>query len=1230
MFWRFGGYANISTLDSILDKPDVTLEDLLDESDLIQELKQHNSKLIEYLRDEKILRRLLEYVIAPEAPRPDEAGEGESEDEAPIKEKSLSPFRRSKENREKSRRQEMREDWDKADKARQKNAYIASEILASETWSIIESLMENQHHLRKFWEFLNREPPLEATVAGYFTKVNETLLDKKTEETLQFVKTQPNVVQAMLRHVDCPMVMDLLLKIISMEKSEGGMGIVDWLQSQDLVPQLLGYLSEEYPSATQTSAGDFIKAIITISANASGDTQSCIGPNNLTRQLVSDECIQSLVSNMLRGGNPLTVGVGTIIEVIRKNNSDYDMDNGAPDAIPSSNDPIYLGSLLRTFAKHVPDFMALILSPTHTVPDGESTIIRKREDLSVAFGSKIEPLGFDRFKTCELMAELLHCSNMGLLNERGSEAFVRQRDAERDRRKAEGSLTLSRPPTATVTENSEDNSDVNGSSLVATEGSFEESRKLGVINNAEDDGFEDVGTSPELADDIKDDFDEKETFELESKPLQVQSPRKEAKPRLDLDEEFVDEPLTSPKIEALDSADLESPPDADKDNAEEPKATSPMDALSSEVADLAIDQGLPAADEDSITFSSFQNGEPAAPAPLNIPSSNEAPPLPMRRRSSQPKSPEVTSTPEVFSHPDDKPAPLFAKRSENEQHENAAEHLHNEALAGGVSQETIDTTMGEEGDSARSLTISNNDQMFEPQLESDDDGEPLVGDLLKMMFVEHRVVPTILDFFFRFPWNNFLHNVVYDVVQQVFNGPMDKGYNRSLAIDLFQGGRITERIVEGQQRSDEQQAKNNMRLGYMGHLTLIAEEVVKFSDRHPNEMLSQAVLDKVTSKQWSDYVENTLSETRERDNAILGGIPPNISVGPRQAVLNAVSAAGFGSGASNALANAGLNGTGALDSMDLASNGGSTSSAFGLSSGSLLSGFGSSSDEEDEEMEEVEGDEAGMGGSDQVGDDFFDFITTTAQPTSLSPLSAFNNNTLTTSPNPSSTTSTSSSDPTPPSDPPPAPPPLNLPPSRARRQFAARLALHSQQAREIAQKAQQDALAAGSSSGGVDVGEADERGTEELVGEHVQDLGSPPTANDHSSDEGDDPLNEAPTSSDEDDEDEGAVMMKPLTHRPFSSSSSSSTSAQNHKAGMRQHTWTHHDDSDEDDGEGDGSETPTKEDFSQGGGGGPLEGFVHSPMPMGRGESREGSASSDEGLGIVGKEEGHDVDFGAK
>lgn len=227
MFWRFGGYANISTLDTILDKPDVTLEELLDESDLIQELKQCNTKLIEYLRDENVLRRLLEYVIAPPAPKSDDDDATDDIEEPSANERTLSPFKRSREQRERSRRQEIREEWDKAEKVRQKNAYIACEILSSETWSILEALMENQQHLRVFWDFLRREPPLDPSEAGYFTKINEVLLDKKTEETLQFVKSLDGIVPAMIRHVDCPMVMDLLLKMISLEKTDEGIGIVD-------------------------------------------------------------------------------------------------------------------------------------------------------------------------------------------------------------------------------------------------------------------------------------------------------------------------------------------------------------------------------------------------------------------------------------------------------------------------------------------------------------------------------------------------------------------------------------------------------------------------------------------------------------------------------------------------------------------------------------------------------------------------------------------------------------------------------------------------------------------------------------------------------------------------------------------------------------------------------------------------------------------------------------------
>ena len=221
--------------------------------------------------------------------------------------------------------------------------------------------------------------------------------------------------------------------------------------------------------------------------------------------------------------------------------------------------------------------------------------------------------------------------------------------------------------------------------------------------------------------------------------------------------------------------------------------------------------------------------------------------------------------------------------------------------------------------------------------------------------------------------------MVYDVVQQVFNGAMDRGYNRALATDLFETGKITQRIVEGQERSDAAQRDNNMRLGYMGHLTLIAEEVVKFTERHPPEFLARSVLDKVMHNDWIDYVERTLAETRERDNAILGGVRPDMTVGSRQAVINSLSAAqGFGNGPSAALANAGLTGGGTgLDTFDLANGGNHSGGSFNITGGNLLSGFGSSSDEEDEEMDEMtedlddsidRGQQAGDDGSEPVGD----------------------------------------------------------------------------------------------------------------------------------------------------------------------------------------------------------------------------------------------------------------------
>ncbi|KAL2365819.1 hypothetical protein RJZ56_001274 [Blastomyces dermatitidis] len=1023
MFWRFGGYANISAIDTLLEKPDVSLEEVLDESELMQELKQHNTKLIEYLRDDNVLKRLLDYVISPsliddEDDHDDGAQEekerdreGESAEGQEVAVTADSSEKAKEEGQEHADDNPTRlssgldiEELENAEKSRLKYCYIACEILSSNSWSIIESMMLNEGYLRDFWRFLWREAPLDPLQSGYFTKVNEVLLEKKTEEMLAFIKSLDGVVPTLLRHVDNPMIMDLLLKIISLERMEGGQGVVEWLQSQDLIPSLLSCLSTEHTSSTQTSAGDFLKAIITISANAAQNDQSCIGPNSLTRQLVSQPCVEVLISSMLKGGNPLTVGVGIVIEVIRKNNSDYDPENaGGPDSPPTIHDPIYLGTLLRMFAKNVPGFMNLILSSQHTVNEGGQHKVVERPRLDSAWGTSIEPLGFDRFKTCELMAELLHCSNMGLLNEIGSDEYIRKRDAERERLRAQGVFTHGEDDSGfEYADNT--NEFANGISPSALgSGSPEDIKRLDASQAGEEDGFEDVASSGVLIDDVKDDFDEKAEGENNAKagPEPFTSIPPHA-PKLGISDDFVDEPLTPPEQgTSLDAKVIQPLSPSQANDPLSPTAS----ILTQKVESFKIDA------EQQHSPNEKHASSPRTEVPtLGLPEGQ----LSEKQGGSQGDH-ELDSL--LSPHLEDTPAPLFAAKDSPPKGE--TQPPGQEGTDGKVETSTTFDNSGVTSSLTPSITMGDaGENVAHPHIQIDTDGQPVVGDYLKIMFVEHKVIPTILSFFFRFAWNNFLHNVVYDVVQQVFNGPMDRGFNRSLAIDLFESGHITEQIVQGQRRSDEAQRTKNMRLGYMGHLTLIAEEVVKFSERHPPELLSATVMENVLHPDWIDYVERTLSETRERDNAILGGVRPDMSMGHRQAVLNAVNAS-QGFTASTALANAGLNGgaPGAtFEGLDIVNQGSASGGAFfgGIGGPSLLSGFGSSSDDEDEEMEDPEyedGARKGPSTSAESGSDNESSHATSQPIPMLSP-----------------------------------PAPLNIPPSRARLQLAARLAAQKERA----------------------------------------------------------------------------------------------------------------------------------------------------------------------------------------
>jgi SIT4-associating protein SAP185/190 len=461
----------------------------------------------------------------------------------------------------------------------------------------------------------------------------------------------------------------------------------------------------------QTAAGDFIKAIITISANASQNEQQCIGPNELTRQLVSKPCIEQLVGYMLGGGNPLTVGVGIIIEVIRKNNSDYDPDVGTgATSPPSSHDPIYLGNLLRLFAENVPKFMNLVQgSPA------------QKEHINSTFGKKLEPLGFDRFKTCELMAELLHCSNMGLLNEVGSEELIAARDAERQRLRSEGKLGPQK----------EEDLSTDDLTMRMSHNIQDEGRRL-EVTNADDDGFEEVEPSKEMSEDTSHEFVKAEDDISSAQTTSF----------IDKDEDdFVDEPLSSPRLavgadkvneQQFDDPDLVVAP---LSPSKKPKAADLLEA------DAPDSVGEKQSRSEGKQEDAAESKEPVGSMMAN-PIQEDGLSLPVTGHTASTDKLDAGSSSDgrvLSPHPEDTPAPLFSASSATEQ---ATESSGNEAQQPNAEKSTSSPTAGD-ASKAESIgaTGSVDDQA---KADAPNSTDPVVGDFLKVQFVDHHVVPTIL------------------------------------------------------------------------------------------------------------------------------------------------------------------------------------------------------------------------------------------------------------------------------------------------------------------------------------------------------------------------------------------------------------------------------------------------------------------------------------------------------
>ncbi|XP_069970891.1 serine/threonine-protein phosphatase 6 regulatory subunit 3 isoform X20 [Penaeus vannamei] len=140
---------------------------------------------------------------------------------------------------------------------------------------------------------------------------------------------------------------------------------------------------------------------------------------------------------------------------------------------------------------------------------------------------------------------------------------------------------------------------------------------------------------------------------------------------------------------------------------------------------------------------------------------------------------------------------------------------------------------------------------------------------------ELNTVEYLLDLFFKFMLNNFLHTQVEQCLTAILTkapaaSSPEGDTDHRLLTQLFNEGRIIERVVEAfDESSERQECKQIHNLkGYMGHLRQLANTIVQQAEFGPNEHRIKQLIqglpgDKAT--QWDDFVSNALAELNRKN-----------------------------------------------------------------------------------------------------------------------------------------------------------------------------------------------------------------------------------------------------------------------------------------------------------------------------------------------------------------------------
>ncbi|XP_012342045.1 serine/threonine-protein phosphatase 6 regulatory subunit 3 isoform X1 [Apis florea] len=140
--------------------------------------------------------------------------------------------------------------------------------------------------------------------------------------------------------------------------------------------------------------------------------------------------------------------------------------------------------------------------------------------------------------------------------------------------------------------------------------------------------------------------------------------------------------------------------------------------------------------------------------------------------------------------------------------------------------------------------------------------------------VELGTFQTLLDLFFKYTWNNFLHTQVQSCLALAINCDF-KDTNNIIYVNIFNKCRLIDRILDAWDKNDNKQNKEiGNKQGYMGHLINIANNIVNQRERSENldKFLKNNLLLECLNK-WENFVNVELTKINKTHQILLGGKP---------------------------------------------------------------------------------------------------------------------------------------------------------------------------------------------------------------------------------------------------------------------------------------------------------------------------------------------------------------------